>query len=232
MSKRGTRPGQGTSKTSRHRRTRPDHVSEQDSPAAAPTRRPRGGAARPERKSTRSTPSPAFVPREVLHEGSHGEKLEAAAGADCRAWNARTAAERGARTGPGGLDLPRPRSWPSPRAARPSSAAASPSRGAAPGPGSIPLDEVSWELRTAAISSEKGEVIFEQQGVEIPAFWSQMATNVVASKYFHGALGTPERERSRQAAGRAAWPTPSRAGDASSRYFATAEPTPTPSRPS
>jgi ribonucleoside-diphosphate reductase alpha chain len=63
-------------------------------------------------------------------------------------------------------------------------------------PGVHPFDEVTWELRTAALTSEKGEVIFEQQGVEVPTSWSQMATNVVASKYMNGALGTPEREHS------------------------------------
>ncbi len=66
-----------------------------------------------------------------------------------------------------------------------------------------PFDEVEWELRTATITNEKGEVVFEQKGVEFPKFWSQMATNVVASKYFRGPLGSPERERSvRQLIGR------------------------------
>jgi ribonucleoside-diphosphate reductase alpha chain len=66
-----------------------------------------------------------------------------------------------------------------------------------------PYSEVEWDLRNAAITSEKGEVIFEQKDVEIPKNWSQMATNVVVSKYFRGNLGTPERERSvRQLIGR------------------------------
>ncbi|MBI3320592.1 MAG: vitamin B12-dependent ribonucleotide reductase, partial [Candidatus Omnitrophica bacterium] len=59
-----------------------------------------------------------------------------------------------------------------------------------------PFDEISWELRTASIANEKGEVVFEQKEVEVPAFYSQLATNVVVSKYFRGALGTPQRERS------------------------------------
>ncbi len=63
-------------------------------------------------------------------------------------------------------------------------------------PGIHPLDELEWELRTARITNEKGEVIFEQQDVEVPSRWSQLATNIVASKYFRGAPGTPERERS------------------------------------
>jgi ribonucleoside-diphosphate reductase alpha chain len=59
-----------------------------------------------------------------------------------------------------------------------------------------PFDEVEWDLRSAVIGSEKGEVVFEQRDVEIPKFWSQQATNIVVSKYFRGQLGTPERERS------------------------------------
>src|ERR671926_404099 len=59
-----------------------------------------------------------------------------------------------------------------------------------------PFDEVEWELRAAVIGNERGEVVFEQRDVEIPAFWSQQATNIVVSKYFRGQIGTPERERS------------------------------------
>ncbi len=62
--------------------------------------------------------------------------------------------------------------------------------------GKTPYDEVHWELRTATIGNDKGAVIFEQRDVEIPADWSQTATNIVASKYFHGKMGSPERERS------------------------------------
>src|SRR5262249_24627107 len=53
-----------------------------------------------------------------------------------------------------------------------------------------------WERRSAVITGEAGEVVFEQRDVEVPASWSQLATNVVASKYFRGPLGTPEREGS------------------------------------
>jgi ribonucleoside-diphosphate reductase alpha chain len=63
-------------------------------------------------------------------------------------------------------------------------------------PGVHPFDEVEWELRTATITNEKGEVVFEQTDVEIPKSWSQMATNVVVSKYFRGQVGKPQRERS------------------------------------
>jgi ribonucleoside-diphosphate reductase alpha chain len=63
-------------------------------------------------------------------------------------------------------------------------------------PGVHPLDEIEWESRTASIQNEKGLMIFEQRNVEVPSDWSQTATNIVASKYFHGKLGTPERESS------------------------------------
>ena len=59
-----------------------------------------------------------------------------------------------------------------------------------------PFDEVEWELREAVIASEKGETVFEQRDVEVPKHWSQLATNIVVSKYFRGQIGTPERERS------------------------------------
>ncbi|HEY7728188.1 MAG TPA: vitamin B12-dependent ribonucleotide reductase, partial [Candidatus Eisenbacteria bacterium] len=63
-------------------------------------------------------------------------------------------------------------------------------------PGVNPFDEVEWELRTAVISNESGQIVFEQRDVEFPKSWSLMATNVVTSKYFRGQIGTPERERS------------------------------------
>ncbi len=59
-----------------------------------------------------------------------------------------------------------------------------------------PFNEIEWELRTAIISNDRGEKIFEQKDVEIPKFWSMTATNVVVSKYFYGQMGTPERETS------------------------------------
>jgi ribonucleoside-diphosphate reductase alpha chain len=60
--------------------------------------------------------------------------------------------------------------------------------------GVSPYDSVQWEVRDAQITDSQGKVIFEQKGVEIPKDWSQTAANIVASKYLHGALGTPERE--------------------------------------
>jgi ribonucleoside-diphosphate reductase alpha chain len=62
--------------------------------------------------------------------------------------------------------------------------------------GKTPYDEVVWETRTASIGNDKGSTIFEQRDIEVPADWSQTAANIVASKYFHGKLGSPERERS------------------------------------
>src|SRR5437868_6634416 len=63
-------------------------------------------------------------------------------------------------------------------------------------PGSHAFDLVEWDRRTAAITGEKGQVIFEQKDVEVPRSWSQLAINVVAQKYFRGSLGSPERETS------------------------------------
>jgi ribonucleoside-diphosphate reductase alpha chain len=90
-------------------------------------------------------------------------------------------------------------------AAAPSAVAASPAvpKKKAPGlsfrrlftkPGVSPYDEVEWDLRTAQITDSHGGVIFEQKDVEVPKDWSMTATNIVASKYLHGKIGTPERE--------------------------------------
>ena len=68
-----------------------------------------------------------------------------------------------------------------------------------------PYDEVQWETRTAAITDAGGKTIFEQKDVEVPIDWSMTATNIVASKYLHGQLGTAERETGvRQLVGRVA----------------------------
>src|SRR5882724_8532515 len=83
------------------------------------------------------------------------------------------------------------------------SAPAQPRTASAPGlefqrfftkPGVSPYDEVEWELRTASITDAKGNSLFEQKDVEVPKDWSMTATNIVASKYLHGTIGTPERE--------------------------------------
>ncbi len=61
-------------------------------------------------------------------------------------------------------------------------------------PGVSPYDDVEWEPRTASITDSQGGIIFEQKNVEVPKDWSMTATNIVASKYLHGQVGTPERE--------------------------------------
>src|SRR6056297_2794972 len=60
-----------------------------------------------------------------------------------------------------------------------------------------PFDTTEWELRSAAIKDETGRVLFEQNDCEVPASWTQLATNVVVSKYFYGDPNEEgERERS------------------------------------
>ena len=59
-----------------------------------------------------------------------------------------------------------------------------------------PFDQVKWEKRTAEITDDRGKVVFKQKDVEVPEFWSQLATKVVVSKYFYGEQNTPERESS------------------------------------
>jgi ribonucleoside-diphosphate reductase alpha chain len=61
-------------------------------------------------------------------------------------------------------------------------------------PGVSPYDDLEWDLRLAQITDAQGNVIFEQKDVEVPKDWSMTATNIVASKYLHGKVGTPERE--------------------------------------
>ena len=76
-------------------------------------------------------------------------------------------------------------------------------------PGVDPADELAWEYRAASIQGEDGKAVFEQKNIEVPKSWSMLATNVVASKYFRGTPGTPERETSVRKL--VAW-TPSPAG--------------------
>jgi len=63
-------------------------------------------------------------------------------------------------------------------------------------PGVHPFDQLEWETRSAKITSDSGEAIFEQNNIEVPASWSQLATKVVASKYFYGDVDTGQREHS------------------------------------
>ena len=58
-----------------------------------------------------------------------------------------------------------------------------------------PYDEIKWEWRDVVQTNWKtGETVFEQRGVEFPDFWSVNASTIVTTKYFRGAVGTPERE--------------------------------------
>jgi ribonucleoside-diphosphate reductase alpha chain len=85
-----------------------------------------------------------------------------------------------------------------------------------------PYDEVQWERRTALITDATGRAIFEQKDVEVPIDWSMTATNIVASKYLHGQLDTPQRETGvRQLIARVAETV--RDWGLAGRYFATPE---------
>ena len=62
-------------------------------------------------------------------------------------------------------------------------------------PGVHPYDQVSWERRDVVMTNWRdGSVNFEQHGVEFPDFWSVNAANIVTTKYFRGAVGSPQRE--------------------------------------
>jgi ribonucleoside-diphosphate reductase alpha chain len=63
-------------------------------------------------------------------------------------------------------------------------------------PGEDVFESAEWELRKARIQGDGGDVVFEQDDVEVPKSWSPLASNIVASKYFRGHLGTPSRETS------------------------------------
>src|SRR5690242_11580828 len=64
-------------------------------------------------------------------------------------------------------------------------------------PGVHPYDEVAWERRDVVMTNWRdGSINFEQRGVEFPAEWSINATNIVTTKYFRGAVGSPQRENS------------------------------------
>ncbi len=65
-----------------------------------------------------------------------------------------------------------------------------------------PFDEVEWELRDAVIGNERARLSSSSATSRCPKAWSQQATNIVVSKYFRGQIGSPERERTRQAADR------------------------------
>ena len=89
-------------------------------------------------------------------------------------------------------------------------------------PGVHPYDEIAWEIRTAAIGNESGKLVFEQKDVEVPASWSQLATNVVVSKYFRGHLEHARAGDQRPPADRPRRPH-DRAWAEAQHYFATPE---------
>jgi len=59
-----------------------------------------------------------------------------------------------------------------------------------------PYDEIEWEVRDAVITGSKGDIVFEQKGVEVPKTYTQTATNIIVSKYFYGTVGKADREYS------------------------------------
>jgi ribonucleoside-diphosphate reductase alpha chain len=63
-------------------------------------------------------------------------------------------------------------------------------------PGVHPFEQLEWEIRSAKITGDSGQKIFEQDNIEVPTSWSQLATKVVASKYFYGDIQTGQRENS------------------------------------
>ncbi len=63
-------------------------------------------------------------------------------------------------------------------------------------PGVHPFEQLEWQTRSAKITDESGQTIFEQDNIEVPKSWSQLATKVVASKYFFGDIETGQRENS------------------------------------
>ncbi|MGA2171903.1 MAG: vitamin B12-dependent ribonucleotide reductase [Sedimentisphaerales bacterium] len=63
-------------------------------------------------------------------------------------------------------------------------------------PGVHPFDRLQWETRSAKINSDSGEAVFQQDNIEVPTNWSQLATKVVSSKYFYGDVTTDARENS------------------------------------
>ncbi|MGH3860415.1 MAG: hypothetical protein ACRDSQ_12545, partial [Actinokineospora sp.] len=92
-------------------------------------------------------------------------------------------------------------------------------------PGVDPLEEVRWEKRRTVIGNPDGSVVFQMDDIEVPAGWSQLATDIVVSKYFRkaGVPGEPGHETSVRQVVRRIARTIRRDGEAQGGYFATAE---------
>jgi ribonucleoside-diphosphate reductase alpha chain len=92
-------------------------------------------------------------------------------------------------------------------------------------PGIDPLDEVRWEKRRTVINNPDGSVVFQMDDVEVPAGWSQLATDIVVSKYFRkaGVPGAPGHEVSVRQVVRRIARTIRRDGESQGGYFATPE---------
>ena len=92
-------------------------------------------------------------------------------------------------------------------------------------PGQNPLDQVVWEKRRTVISNPDGSVVFKMEDVEVPAEWSQLATDIVVSKYFRkaGVPGTPGHETSVRQVVRRIARTMRGYGEQQGGYFATLE---------
>jgi ribonucleoside-diphosphate reductase alpha chain len=63
-------------------------------------------------------------------------------------------------------------------------------------PDKHPFEQLEWERRSAKITDDNGQTIFQQDNIEVPTSWSQLATKVVASKYFYGDVESGRRENS------------------------------------
>ena len=87
-----------------------------------------------------------------------------------------------------------------------------------------PLDEVKYVKRSSVITNPDGSVVFKMENVEVPESWSQLATDIIVSKYFRkaGVPGTGSEVSARQVVTRIAHSIRV-AGEKFGGYFKTAE---------
>jgi ribonucleoside-diphosphate reductase alpha chain len=92
-------------------------------------------------------------------------------------------------------------------------------------PGVDVFDAVKWDLRRTVISNPDGSTVFAMENIEVPASWSQLATDIVVSKYFRkaGLPGTPGHETSVRQVVRRLAHTLRVSGEQQGGYFATPE---------